>query len=64
MRTVVCCDVCGTPFRLDESLVVARAEVIAFADAHGEHEKWALAIRSDATCTCPRAPAGVSRRLA
>ena len=52
MRPVVCCDVCRTPLRLTDSTVVACAEVLTFAAAHGEHEKWALTIRSDRTCHC------------
>jgi hypothetical protein len=52
MRSVVCCDVCRTPLRLTRSTVVAAAEVITFAAAHGEHANWGLAIRNDATCEC------------
>jgi hypothetical protein len=52
MRSVVCCDVCRTRLRLARSTVVACAEVLTFAAAHGEHEKWALAIRTDNTCHC------------
>jgi len=39
---------------LTKSLVVAAAEVLTFADAHGEHATWALTIRDDATCQCPQ----------
>ena len=52
--SVVCCDVCGSGLRLTDSLVVAAAEVITFAEAHGEHATWALTIRDDATCRCTR----------
>jgi hypothetical protein len=63
VRTVVCCDVCKTPLRLTKSFVVAAAEVITFAEAHGEHAQWALAIRTDATCQCrPAERAAAARR--
>jgi len=39
---------------LSNSVAVAAAEVITFADAHGEHATWALTIRDDATCRCTR----------
>ncbi len=54
MGTVICCDVCRTPFLLDELAVIACAEVLTFADAHGEHEAWALTLRSETTCECRR----------
>jgi hypothetical protein len=54
MRSVVCCDVCRTPFPLSDSLVVASAELITFADAHGEHEDWAMSIRPESACECVR----------
>ena len=54
VHSVVCCDVCKAGLRLTKSLVVAAAEVLTFADAHGEHSTWALTIRDDATCQCPR----------
>src|SRR3954469_12972206 len=61
MGTVICCDVCRIPFLLDELAVIACAEVLTFADAHGEHEGWSLALRSQTTCTCRRRAAGGRR---
>jgi hypothetical protein len=42
MFALLTCDVCHAQFELSEPDVVAAAEVVTFADAHGEHAAWAF----------------------
>jgi hypothetical protein len=45
---VISCDVCRILFRLDDSLIVACAEVATFVDSHSEHQRFAIVLRTEA----------------
>jgi hypothetical protein len=46
MCVLLTCDVCHAVLELSEPDVVAAAEVVTFADAHGEHAAWAFRLNS------------------
>ena len=46
MFALLTCDVCHAHLELSEPDVVAAAEVVTFADAHGEHAAWAVRLNS------------------
>jgi hypothetical protein len=46
MFALLTCDVCHTQLELSGPDVVAAAEVVTFADAHGEHAAWAFRLNS------------------
>jgi hypothetical protein len=46
MSALLTCDVCDAHLELSAPDVVAAAEVVTFADAHGEHAAWGFRLNA------------------